>query len=90
MSFHNNATHVIQKIIVCIDHEKRQFLNDVLRANLKALCLNSNGICVVKKLINQSKSDDMKTKMSAAFSEDCLEIVQSPFGNYAIQHVFEV
>lgn len=54
------------------------------------LSLDSNGICVVKKLINSNKDEIIKQRILNEIRVNCLEIVQSPFGNYAIQHIFEV
>lgn len=57
---------------------------------MKSLCLDSNGICVIKKLINTNKSDIVKQRILDEILYNCLEVVQSPFGNYAIQHVVQV
>ena len=90
MSYDSNATHVIQKILVCVSEEKRDFLNKIIRENLKSLCLDCNGICVFKKFVNNTKSDLIKNKVLEIINSSCLEIVQSPFGNYAVQHLIEV
>jgi hypothetical protein len=37
-----------------------------------------------------NKSEEIKTKVVDEITTNALEIVQSPFGNYAIQHIFEV
>jgi len=58
--------------------------------NLKSLSLDCNGICVVKKLVNTNKSQEIKEIVIGIINSECLEIVQSPFGNYAIQHLIEV
>jgi hypothetical protein len=52
--------------------------------------LDVNGICVVKKIINTNKSEEVKKRVIFELNENCLEIVQSPFGNYAIQHTMQV
>jgi hypothetical protein len=90
MSFDSNATHVIQKILMCISEEKREFLNKIILDNLKSLSVDCNGICVFKKFVNHCKSMTIKDKILEIITESCLEIVQSPFGNYAIQHLIEV
>jgi hypothetical protein len=72
-----------------MSEEKREYLNSVILINFKILCLDSNGICVVKKFINTNKSEIIKQKIIEELKNNCLEIVQSPFGNYAIQHIFE-
>lgn len=75
---------------MCISEERREFLNKLILENLKNLALDCNGICVVKKLVNTNKSDLIKSKIIEEIYNNCLEIVQSPFGNYAIQHLLEV
>lgn len=44
----------------------------------------------MKKLINSNKGEEIKFRILDEIKNNCLEIVQSPFGNYAIQHIFEV
>jgi hypothetical protein len=75
---------------VCIEEDKREMLTNIILENLKILTLDSNGICVIKKLINSNKSEKIKKRILDEIHYHCLEIVQSPFGNYAIQHIFEV
>ena len=43
----SNGTHIIQKIILFIAEEKRQYLNDFIIANIAHLSKNVNGVCVV-------------------------------------------
>jgi hypothetical protein len=74
---------------LCIAENKRENLNSMLLKNLKNLTLDSNGICVIKKLINTNQSETIKKRILEEIQYNCLEIVQSPFGNYAIQHVLE-
>jgi hypothetical protein len=44
---------------------------------------------VLKKLINTNKSDKVKKDILKELVNNTMEIIQSPFGNYAIQHVFQ-
>lgn len=48
LSYNSNGTHIIQKIITCFDERSRMFLNDYIIENLCKVCMNANGICVVK------------------------------------------
>lgn len=90
MCYDNNATHVIQKILVCISEDKRDYLNKLIIDNLKSLSLDCNGICVFKKFVNNNKSQKIKDTILEIINSSCLEIVQNPFGNYAVQHLLEV
>jgi hypothetical protein len=44
---------------------------------------------VVKKLIPQTKNLENKRQLMAYITENSIELVQNPFGNYAIQTVME-
>ncbi len=44
----------------------------------------------IKKLINTNKCDKSKNLIFEKIKVNCLEIIQSPFGNYAIQYIIEV
>jgi hypothetical protein len=89
MAFNTNATHVLQKIILTIPEQNRQFLNEKIYLNLIDLCLDSNGICVVKKLIGNTFLCENKEKIIKLISENCIEIAQNPYGNYGIQYILE-
>jgi hypothetical protein len=64
-------------------------LTNTLLNNFRSLTLDSNGICVIKKLVNTNKSEKIKLRIIEELKLNTLEFVQSPFGNYAIQHVFQ-
>jgi len=89
LSFDNNGTHVIQKLISCIDEEKRNYLNNQIIVNLSKLVVDPNGICIAKSFIAANTSLEIKKKTIEAILANCLEILQNPFGNYVIQEVFE-
>jgi hypothetical protein len=89
MCMDNNATHVIQRILICIEESKRLELNMILLSNLKNLIMDCNGICVIKKLINSNKSEVVRHKILEELVYNGLEYIQSPFGNYAVQHVLQ-
>jgi CRISPR/Cas system-associated endonuclease Cas3-HD len=57
--------------------------------NFKNLAIDSNGICVLKKFISTNKNDKVKKDILNELVNNALEVVQSPFGNYAVQHAFQ-
>lgn len=90
LALDNNATHVLQKIIEVVSEESRPELNQIILDNFKDLCLNSNGICLIKKFISKNKKTNQISKiMKMKFLENGMEISQNPFGNYAIQFILE-
>ncbi len=44
----------------------------------------------MKKFINSNKCPKIRIFVYEKIKSDCLEIIQSPFGNYAIQYIIEV
>ena len=89
MAYDNNATHVLQKIITTIPEERREELSKVIINNIRNLCFNSNGICLVKKMIKETKNVNNIEKITNIIKDNCLEISQDPYGNYVIQYLFE-
>ena len=89
MAFDINATHVLQKMICVINEIRRNSINNIILKNIKALCLDANGICVVKKFIGNTFLCENKEKIIKLISENCIEIAQNPYGNYGIQYILE-
>ena len=89
MAYDSNATHVLQKIITIINECRRENLNKVILNNFKQLSLDVNGICVVKKFIGYNILNPIKNQIINIISNNCVEIAQSPFGNYVVQYILE-
>ena len=89
MAYDSNATHVLQKIITIINECRRKNLNKVILNNFKQLSLDVNGICVVKKFIGYNILNPIKNQIINIISDNCVEIAQSPFGNYVVQYILE-
>lgn len=90
LSCNSNGTHIIQKIVTCCEEENRDFVNKFITENVSKLSMNANGICVVKKFMNATKMSDSKFNLLKFLEEDCIEIVEDAFGNYAIQYALDV
>ena len=54
MAYDKNATHVLQKLILLFPDTHRIELNKIILNNLKELCVDSNGICLVKNFIRSN------------------------------------
>ena len=89
MAFDINATHVLQKMISVISENRRNSINKIILNNIKTLSLDANGICVVKKFIGNTNIPENKEKIIKLLSDNCIEIAQNPYGNYAIQYILE-
>jgi hypothetical protein len=90
LSLDVSGTHVMQKILAAIKEENRPNINNIVLNNLERLVLDSNGVCVIKKFINSNENEGLKKIILQKIENNCLEILQNPFGNYIIQHIFEV
>lgn len=91
LAFDTNATHVLQKLLVVLEENKREQINFVLfnEEKIKQMCLDSKGICVIKKMIKTAKKDKYKSALINSIYNNCIQISESPYGNYAIQYLFE-
>ena len=91
LAFDTNATHVLQKLLVVLEENKREQINFVLfnEEKIKQMCLDSKGICVIKKMIKTAKKDKYKIALIKSIYDNCIQISESPYGNYAIQYLFE-
>ena len=82
------GAHVIEKIIINFDYEKHldnilNFISD----NFLFLSNNSNGLCIVKKTITleYKYKGERFNKMKNNLKQKALELIQNPYGNYALQ-----
>ena len=89
LSLDNNGTHVMQKIVSCLNEKERTHINQTILGNFYKLVFDSNGLCVLKKFINGNQSTEIKKQVIDKIQMNALEIVQNPFGNYIIQHIFD-
>ena len=54
------------------------------------LALSSYGICILNKLIVKVVKEEHRVRLVEELSQNITEIVQDPFGNYAITTTLEV
>ena len=86
LAFDQNGTHVLQKVLLCFKEENLDFIFHPIIDNFIDLSVDQNGLCVIKKLVSKiSTSDTLMRQVGAILSENAVSLVQSPFGNYAVQ-----
>jgi hypothetical protein len=86
LCFDPNGTHVLQKVLLTIKIEKLDYIFFGCFDKLVELSLDANGLCVVKKIISKFSTLPGKRKLLIdKISENCVQLVQSPYGNYAVQ-----
>lgn len=52
--------------------------------------MNTNGLCVIKKLVQHTSNTDQASKLMIKMSENVIELVQNPYGNYAVTEIINV
>ena len=89
MAYDRNATHVLQKIILLFPDNNRLELNNIILDNIINLCLDSNGICLIKNFIKTNKLLDDKKRIKEEFVNNFVILAENPYGNYGIQYLLE-
>eukprot|EP00397_Hematodinium_sp_SG-2012_P015244 GEMP01015520.1.p1 GENE.GEMP01015520.1~~GEMP01015520.1.p1 ORF type:complete len:709 (+),score=139.32 GEMP01015520.1:59-2185(+) len=98
------GTHVVQRLLMCCQedrgHHQAAMVIDHIVKHFTSVSQNPHGLCVLKKCIaitapqsKNRKRDPVLARLQSLLLKEltryALELVQSPFGNYAIQHAFE-
>ena len=89
MAYDKNATHVLQKLVLLFPDIHRKDLNEIILNNIKNLCMNQNGICLVKTFIRSNTLIDDKNRINKEFIKNFVNLAENPFGNYGIQFLIE-
>jgi len=90
LSFDPNGTHVLQKVILTVKANKLDYIFYSCLDKFIDLSLDANGLCVIKKIITKfSWLPDKRKLLIEKISENCVQLVQSPYGNYAVQQSIE-
>ena len=89
MTFNKNATYVIQKIVLLFPDIHRIYLNEIILNNFKDLCLDCNGICLIKNFIKTNTILNNKKRINEEIVKHFVVLAESPFGNYGIQYLME-
>ena len=82
-----NSSHVIIKIIKFFQEPERQYINTFVIEHLIELCIDPNGICVIKEFIYNMKSDNYIKLVLSIFEKETKKLTFNQFGNYIIQEV---
>ena len=89
MAYDKNATHVLQKLILLFPDTHRVELNNIILYNLKELCIDANGICLIKNFIRSNTLINDKKRINQEFVKNLISLAVNPFGNYGIQFLIE-
>lgn len=89
LSCDQHGTHVMQRAIVSFGTPCPDVLLHRLAANLRKVAYNSHGLCVLKRCISQMRPGHGQQYLIQEMARQAVDLVQSPYGNYVVQHCFE-
>jgi hypothetical protein len=76
LSLDDQGTHVIQKLLRCGHFEKgHNFVRQEIIKNMTELCVNRNGLCVIKILVSKTKDLGQQQNLMSRISKDILYLV---------------
>lgn len=85
-----NGTHVVQRLLCCFSPPYTDLVYLSVVEHLVEVAHHPYGLCVLKKCISQAKSTPQHLDMLLRrLAQHALDLVQSPYGNYAIQHALD-
>lgn len=84
-----NGAHVVQRALISFGTPCPELLLQEVVRCLRVVAHSPSGLCVLKKCISQSRCGSSQQLLLKELVSHALDLVQSPFGNYAIQHALE-
>jgi len=63
LSLDGQGTHVVQKLITSYDEQERNFIFQEVYDNFMEIATNTNGLCVIKKLVTWSYKTEQGDKL---------------------------
>jgi hypothetical protein len=84
------GTHLIQKLVVAISIGNIGFIYEPVISRFAEVANNSFGLCVLKQLMTKVEKDEqMRSTIVHLLYENLEDLIQNPYGNYAVQHAFD-
>jgi len=84
-----NGAHVVQRALISFGSPCPDLLLQEVARCVTTVAHNPHGLCVLKKCITQSRCGVNQQRLLHEMSIHALELVQAPYGNYAVQHALE-
>jgi len=85
-----NGTHVVQRLLCCFAPPCTDLVHGLVVASLLQVAHHPHGLCVLKKCISQAKPGSRHQELLLSqLAKHALDLVQSPYGNYAVQHALD-
>ena len=89
LAFGANSSHVVQKVIKSIKESNRDYINAFIISNLIDLCLDSNGICIVKEFINGLENEFYIVAVASMLELETNKLTYDQYGNFGIQEIIK-
>ena len=83
------GTHVLEKMLSYFEDKFTQEIIDFVYNNFIDLAYNTNGICIVKKLILMTHKKELHEKLKKKIYDNTLNLIVHQYGNYVIQVIME-
>lgn len=90
LSLDNYGCHVVEKIVMSFNQELIEFIYDLAIKNFMTLANNANGLCIIKKVLIHTSKKETIEEFKKLIIDNCIFLVQNPYGNYTIQIVLDV
>jgi hypothetical protein len=90
LCFNQKSSHVIQKIIKSFREKDRGYLNNFIIKNIISLCLDANGICIVKEFMNNIKKTYFMNCIIYSFELELEKLCINQYGNFGIQEAIKL
>ena len=83
------GTHVIEKIIMCLEPEYCRAIIQFILDNYVYLANHVNGLCLAKKILMLEYKKENHNRLKQILCDHCLDLIENPYGNYALQIVID-
>ena len=90
LCFNQKSSHVIQKIIKAIKEKDRGYINNFIINNLISLCMDANGICIIKEFMNNIKNNYFINCIINTFEINLDTLCVNQYGNFGIQEAVKL
>jgi len=88
-SYDSYGSYVIQKIFEHIPEKFRMKFNLLFITFIPYICLKQYGLCSCKKLVLNTKNEDLIEKIVNLIRKDFLKISMNNYGNFLIQEILK-
>lgn len=89
LAFGANSSHVIQKVIKSIKENNRDYINAFIISNLTELCVDPNGICIVKEFISRLENEFYIIAVASILELEVNRLTYDQYGNFGIQELIK-